>query len=425
MKMIRFFALATLVLCVALFFVSCELSSDEATMASSDAETSSDAAISSGAKIISAEDFEITGAELSMSVPNATTEYSFVGKIKVSDKATWTVSADKYGRETYLSKAVPLREGENRYYLIVTSDDGEQISTYTVTIQRTPTPPVIYTVTYDLAGGTLTGSNPTTYTTDNDNVTLIEPTRTDYTFLGWYTPNGRKVAELRGYRENLTLTAKWEYLITVDESGTIIATSKLFKETKTEFTIPTSLDGVRITAIGNEAFSWCKELTSITIPSNIVSIGNHAFSGCQKLTSIKIPDSVTSLGVYALYNCAALTSAVIGNGVKEITSHMFAYCPSLSSITIGSGVTSIGEHAFFSCTALKSFTVPAKVTAIEPEAFSCCDALESVTFANPNGWYTTMTEGASTGTTMYVAYDPSSNAAGLNFYSSYYYWYRK
>lgn len=414
MRTIRLFVLATLVLCTALLFASCSSNTNDP-----EAETGTP-----GAEIVSAEDFTISGTKLSMTVPNNTTEYSFVGKIKVSDHAAWEVCADKYGKESYLSKTVPLREGDNTYYLIVTSEDGERVSTYTVSIRRTTTPPVSYTVTYNLDGGTLTGSNPATYTTD-DNVTLIEPTRTDYTFLGWYTPGGTKITNLMGSHENLTLTAKWEYLITVDENGTITATSSLFKQTKTQYTIPTSLNGVAITAIGAEAFSGCTALTSITIPSGVVSIGNHAFSYCQKLTSITIPDSVTSLGIYALYNCRALTSAVIGNGVKEITKQTFSYCTSLTSVTVGSGVTSIGEKAFYGCTALKSFTVPAKVAAIEPEAFSCCDALESVTFANPNGWYTTTTKGASSGTTMYVASNPSSNASGLSIYSSNYYWYRK
>ena len=419
MRMIRLFVLATLVLCTALFFASCSSNSDEAATSVPVAETGTP-----GAEIVSAEDFEIKGTKLSMTVSNETTEYSFVGKIKVSDHAAWEICADKYGKDSYLSKTVPLREGDNTYYLIVTSEDGEQVSTYTVSIRRTATPPVSYTVTYNLDGGTLTGSNPSTYTTD-DNVTLAEPTRTDYTFLGWYTPDGTKITNLMGRQENLTLTAKWEYLITVDENGTITATSSLFKQTKTQYAIPTSLNGVRITAIGEGAFSGCTALTSITIPSGVVSIGNSAFSYCPKLTSITIPDSVTSLGVYALYDCRSLTSAVIGNGVKEITSHMFAYCTSLTSVTVGSGVTSIGEYAFFGCAALKSFTVPAKVTAIEPQAFSCCDALESVTFANPNGWYTTTTKGASSGETMYVASGSSDNAITLRFYYQFYYWYRK
>ncbi len=44
---------------------------------------------------------------------------------------------------------------------------------------------ISYPITYDLAGGTATGSNPTAYTIASDAITLSNPTRTGYTFAGW------------------------------------------------------------------------------------------------------------------------------------------------------------------------------------------------------------------------------------------------
>ena len=55
--------------------------------------------------------------------------------------------------------------------------------------------------------------------------------------------------------------------------------------------------------IGNDAFSWCSRLTSITIPPSVTTIGNSAFSYCSSLTSITIPPSVTSIGGYAFSWC--------------------------------------------------------------------------------------------------------------------------
>ena len=87
-------------------------------------------------------------------------------------------------------------------------------------------------------------------------------------------------------------------------------------------------DGVNgyhlITKIGNEAFRSCTELTSITIPDNVMSIGNYAFHNCRSLTNITIPDSVTSIGSDAFSYCSSLTSATIGNGVESISNSMFA-----------------------------------------------------------------------------------------------------
>ncbi len=35
-----------------------------------------------------------------------------------------------------------------------------------------------------------------------------------------------------------------------------------------------------VTSIGEYAFSYCSNLTSITIPNSVTSIGSSAFSGC-------------------------------------------------------------------------------------------------------------------------------------------------
>ena len=56
----------------------------------------------------------------------------------------------------------------------------------------------------------------------------------------------------------------------------------------------------KITAINNNAFKNCKNLTSITIGSNITKIGNKAFYGCKKLQTIKIKSTkIKSIGTKA------------------------------------------------------------------------------------------------------------------------------
>ena len=49
------------------------------------------------------------------------------------------------------------------------------------------------------------------------------------------------------------------------------------------------------TEIKEEAFEYCKELTSISIPPSVTSIGGYAFNGCYGLTSVTIPNSVTTV----------------------------------------------------------------------------------------------------------------------------------
>ena len=170
------------------------------------------------------------------------------------------------------------------------------------------------------------------------------------------------------YCENLTS-------VTIPDSVTSIGGSAFSGcSGLTSVTIP---DGV--TSIGVETFSGCTELTSITIPEGVTSIGGSAFSGCSGLTSVTIPSSVTSIGWRAFENCTALTFMTIPEGVTSIGNYAFKGCSNLASVTIPSSVTSIGWSAFENCTALTFMTIPESVTYINGEVFSNCVRLARVT----------------------------------------------
>ncbi len=142
-----------------------------------------------------------------------------------------------------------------------------------------------------------------------------------------------------------------------------------------------------VTAIGENAFSDCDALTSVTIPSSVTAIGDYAFYYCTALTSVTIPAGVTTIGDYAFYYCTALTSVTILVSVTTIGDYAFAHCPSLTSVTIPSSVTTIGDEAFFDCTALTSVTIPASVTAIGVAPFAGCTALTAITVDAGNTAY--------------------------------------
>ena len=142
-----------------------------------------------------------------------------------------------------------------------------------------------------------------------------------------------------------------------------------------------------VTSIGDNAFSVCSSLTTVTIPNSVTSIGIYAFFGCSGLTSVTIPNSVTSIGIYAFSDCSGLTSVTIPNSVTSIGKSAFSGCSSLTTVTIPNSVTSIGSYAFYVCPSLTSVTIPNSVTSISNYAFSHCSGLTSVTVDKNNGTY--------------------------------------
>ncbi len=79
-----------------------------------------------------------------------------------------------------------------------------------------------YEITYDYRGGE-TCDNPTKYTVDTNDFTLVAPQKSGYDFVGWFDENGDKIVTVRkGSRGNLALHAVWTatvYTITFDSTG--------------------------------------------------------------------------------------------------------------------------------------------------------------------------------------------------------------
>lgn len=180
-------------------------------------------------------------------------------------------------------------------------------------------------------------------------------------------------------------------------TGTANLTNKLAQVIDRSITEITAEDLAGATSINYEAFSNCTNLTSITIPNNIISIGFEAFRNCRSLTSIMIPDSVTSIGNYAFEKCSNLTNITIGNGVTQIGARAFTECSKLKNIYITdiaawcniSGLTnlvnyiSINRNLYLNNELITSLVIPDSVTSISDSAFDgCCKSLTDVTISN-------------------------------------------
>ena len=137
-------------------------------------------------------------------------------------------------------------------------------------------------------------------------------------------------------------------------------------------TIPNS-----VTTIGEEAFSHCTNLTSINIPNSVTTINKSAFSGCSRLTNITIPNSITTIANFA-FSETGLINVIIPNSVTTIGDGAFSGCTALNDITIPNSVTNINVGAFYGCTGLSNINIPESVLSIAHYAFNECTNLTTI-----------------------------------------------
>ena len=232
-----------------------------------------------------------------------------------------------------------------------------------------------------------------------------------------------------------------QYQYTTNADNTITITG--YSGTNSVVIIPSKIDGLTVSCIGNQAFQ-SSTLTSVTIPNSVTSIGIYAFNSCYSLITATIGNSVTNIENSAFYGCDNLARIYFngnppildntyvfyrydagGMGYENATAYylpgttnwgtsygglqtavwnIFSYTtntdntlvitgfnqspPPVNAITIPNTisnltVTGIGGDAFENCYSLTNVVLGNNVTNIGYNAFAGCTNLTGITI--PNG----------------------------------------
>lgn len=110
------------------------------------------------------------------------------------------------------------------------------------------------------------------------------------------------------------------------------------------------------TKMGENTFSYCKELTDVIIGANNTEIGSYSFYDCTDLVNVFIAeDSNDDAIVIQLddnaFQSSSVQNVVIGKGQVEIGENAFSYCEELKNVEFKGNSLDVGEYAFYECPA--------------------------------------------------------------------------
>lgn len=255
-------------------------------------------------------------------------------------------------------------------------------------------------------------------------------------------PGTGRVCTTCGKEQEFYYSDTWVYALREDGTAEIVRCDQ--PETVGSLTVPETVNGIAVTAIGDKAFSQCYYLTDVTLPEGITYIGDFAFEDCTDMETLTIPATVTSMGCNPFIGTTIQLQLAEGNtaleqqgaflldratkrlicyqsspegteedpatltvptgtreigdyafsrsdaaqvilpaGVEKIGLCAFQRCLSLESVSLSAGVTDIGDHAFQRCGKLEAVNLPDSVTHLGRNPFAGSPVTLSVSASHP------------------------------------------
>ncbi len=268
------------------------------------------------------------------------------------------------------------------------------VSGGSVTLTASATP-INYSITYNLDGGTNYDGAPATYTVETATINLGTPTKTDYTFDGWYdaATGGNKVTQIAlGSTGNKTLWARWNEAL---HSVNIVPSTGIESVSPAGATNVGNVTPVQISATVKAGYTWknwttdhASRITFGNANANPTTIKatestNVYANATENMTTVTVSSSNTTWGTVDKNNVSvgikttATLTATPKTGYKFVSWTLDGGATSTSTLT-NTTITIKGDGSSATGTAVATFA----------EDLSSNWYLAGTSPMFPNGWNT-------------------------------------
>ena len=142
--------------------------------------------------------------------------------------------------------------------------------------------------------------------------------------------------------------------------------------------LPATVDGYPVTAIGSYAFENCKSVTDVILPDTVITVGEGAFQNCNALARVKLGDGVKVVGKRAFAECDVLSQIDFGQSLHTIEDRGFAYNHQIKQVDFPASLRYLGEEAFSNSTGLVKVNFQEGLISIGKNCFIFCENLTAV-----------------------------------------------
>ena len=346
-KILLMLAICAMLFALALTLAACDTDTDDSTATTTTSGT------------------EDGGATTTTTTTTTTTAAQSIKRTYTIDGNLIATQTVPNGDTTTPHPAVPIKAHYDGVWELLSIDGNNEYYCAKYT-------PTNYTVTFVANGETV---DTQTYTVENKSI--VEPAVPDAPY-GYYEIERTAWGDYTLDGGNKTVNAIYscetqaEYAL----SGSTYYVSGYNYIIDGMIEILSEYKGKPVRRIGEEAFSGCTSLTSITIPSSVTDFASSAFEGCTSLNGVYISDIAAWCTNNHSYNENPLYYA----------HNLYLNGELVTDLVIPEGVTSIGLYAFYNCTSLKSITIPSSVTSIGYGAFEDCTSLNDVYISDIAAW---------------------------------------